>query len=75
MLTPETIEREVAFLDNMATRMLTHATPMFVFRRQMEAIGRFDTHDRLGKIAAPTLVITGNRDVLVPPRNSEVRGL
>jgi len=71
MVTPETIARETAFLDDMAARMLAHATPVFVFRRQMEAIQRFNLCDRLHEIAAPTLVLTGDRDRLVPPQNSQ----
>ncbi len=71
MVTPETLANETAFLDAMAARMLAHATPVFVFRRQMEAIRRFDVCARLHEIAAPTLAITGDRDRLVPPQNSE----
>ncbi len=71
MLTPETIARDTTFLDAMAGRMLAHATPVFVFRRQMEAIRRFEVCDRLHAIAAPTLVIAGDRDRLVPPQNAE----
>lgn len=71
MLTPEAIPRETVFLDDMAERMLAHATPVFVFRRQMEAIQRFNVCGRLHEISAPTLVLTGDRDRLVPPQNSE----
>lgn len=70
MVTPETLANEPAFLDDMAERMLAHATPVFVFRRQMEAIGRFDASGRLDAISAPTLVIAGDRDRLVPPQNA-----
>jgi len=72
MVTPETLANESAFLDDMAGRMLAHATPVFVFRRQMEAIGRFDASERLHEISAPTLVIAGDRDCLVPPQNAEL---
>lgn len=71
MCTPETISTQTGFLDEMLERMLAHRTPLFVFRRQMEAIGRFDVCDHLHTITAPTLVITGDRDRLVPPQNSE----
>lgn len=71
MLTPETIAAEPAFLDAMAARMLDHPTPTFAFSRQMQAVERFDAFDRLGAIVAPTLVIAGDRDRLVPPVNSE----
>jgi 3-oxoadipate enol-lactonase len=31
-----------------------------------------DTCDRLGKITAPTLVITGDSDRVIPPSNSDI---
>jgi pimeloyl-ACP methyl ester carboxylesterase len=39
---------------------------------QVLAIARHHTLDRLAKIRAPTLVMTGGADKLVPPANSEV---
>ena len=39
---------------------------------QMLAIARHHTLPRLGQIRAPTLVITGDADRLVPPQNSQV---
>jgi len=39
---------------------------------QMLAIARHHTLDRLSRIQAPTLVLTGDQDRLVPPANSEV---
>ena len=39
---------------------------------QMAAIARHHTLPRLSRIRAPTLVITGDADRLVPPRNSHV---
>jgi 3-oxoadipate enol-lactonase len=69
MATPETIASEGPFLEEMTARMLEHATPAFVLRAQMEAIGRWQACDRLGQIASPTLVIHGERDRLVPPKN------
>jgi pimeloyl-ACP methyl ester carboxylesterase len=39
---------------------------------QIRAIRDFDTHDRLGQITAPTLVVTGRNDVLIPPQNSRI---
>jgi pimeloyl-ACP methyl ester carboxylesterase len=34
------------------------------------ALQRFNTYGRLGMITAPTLVITGADDLIVPPANS-----
>ncbi|HUN59619.1 MAG TPA: alpha/beta hydrolase [Candidatus Binataceae bacterium] len=45
-------------------------TPPHTFQRQMDAIMAFDTFDRLKQIKAPTLVITGTGDPLVPAQNS-----
>jgi 3-oxoadipate enol-lactonase len=40
--------------------------------KQFEAILRHDTFARLPRIAAPTLVVTGERDLMVPPGNSHL---
>lgn len=47
-------------------------TPLHTFALQWQAIGGFDTYERLGQIKAPTLVVTGTADLLVPDRNSEI---
>ena len=47
-------------------------TPPHTFQRQMEAIMAFDTFDRLGQIKAPTLVIVGTGDPLVPAQNGDI---
>jgi len=47
-------------------------TPQFVFARQMAAIMASDRYDRLPQVAAPTLVIHGDADPLVPYANGEV---
>jgi len=39
---------------------------------QVLAIARHDTLERLSRIRAPTLVLTGDADKLVPPVNSEI---
>jgi len=41
-----------------------------VFMNQLNAIAQFDTCDRLPQIRAPTLVLHGKRDILVPPENA-----
>jgi 3-oxoadipate enol-lactonase len=46
--------------------------PPHVFKRQQEAIKMVDTYDRLPEIGAPTLVIAGTEDKLVPPENSRI---
>jgi pimeloyl-ACP methyl ester carboxylesterase len=46
--------------------------PADAFFRQFDACLRHDTGDRLGHISAPTLVMTGDDDPLVPPQNSKI---
>jgi 3-oxoadipate enol-lactonase len=70
MTTEETRRGRAPFLEDMTDRLLARATPVITLVRQMEAINRFSAADRLGQITAPTLVITGDRDILVPPENS-----
>ncbi len=53
-------------------RLLAHPTPPFAFQRQLDATYTLKTFDRLPQIKAPTLVITGAEDVLIPARNSEI---
>ena len=43
-----------------------------VLIRQWEAIKDHDTWDDLHNIQAPTLVLTGKEDVLIPPENSRI---
>ena len=40
------------------------------FQGQVEAIDSFDTRDRLGKIGAETLVVTGKEDILIEEKES-----
>src|SRR5215467_2335738 len=53
-------------------RLLEHPTPPFAFQRQFEGTYTLKTWDRLPNLRAPTLVITGAKDVLIPARNSEL---
>ncbi len=39
------------------------------YRRQLNAIIKFDTYGKLSQIKAQTLVLHGKRDMLVPPEN------
>lgn len=48
------------------------ATTLRFALAQIAAVARHATARRLGTIRAPTLVITGDQDRLMPPRNSEV---
>lgn len=47
-------------------------TPLHTYQLHWAAIGGFDTFDRLPQIKAPTLIITGTSDLLVPDANSDI---
>ncbi len=49
-----------------------HPTPDYTLNRQSQAIAGFDSYDQLPYLRVPVLVMTGEDDVLVPPRNSEI---
>jgi pimeloyl-ACP methyl ester carboxylesterase len=61
-----------ARLEESIPRLLAHPTPVFAYKRHLEASYGLKTYDRLPGIATPTLVITGADDVLIPAKNSEI---
>src|SRR4029077_4840472 len=70
--TAKYIARTPALLAPSIPRLLKHPTPPFAFQRQLEGTYTLKTFDRLPQIKAPTLVITGAEDVLIPGKNSEI---
>jgi len=47
-------------------------TPPDAYARQLVACLTFDAYERLAQIVAPTLVINGAEDALIPPENSRI---
>ena len=47
-----------------------HRQALEGFRAQVDACDAHDTADRLSRIAAPTLVLAGELDIVLPPRLS-----
>jgi pimeloyl-ACP methyl ester carboxylesterase len=70
MVTPEFGEREGQFMDDMVAAHMSTATD--AFGRQFVAIATFDSYDRLPLIQAPTLIIHGDRDIVIAPANAAV---
>lgn len=58
--------------DRVAEVMNYPMTPTHTYQLHFAAIGGFDTFERLPQIKAPTLLITGTSDLLVPEINSEI---
>jgi 3-oxoadipate enol-lactonase len=71
--TPEFIAASRDFLESVIDRVLAHPTPVATRARQMEAIRAWKgSHDRLRTMTAPTLIITGEHDVLIVPENARI---
>jgi 3-oxoadipate enol-lactonase len=63
--TPEAVEMYVAITTK-------YPTPIHGFACQGQAIAAHDTYDRLPQIPAPTLVIVGDADRIIPAENSPI---
>ncbi len=69
IVSPEFIDRDEGFLEEMLRLSLVNPTPLATVVQQMAAIREFDTFDRLPQIETPTLVVHGDVDRLLPHEN------
>jgi 3-oxoadipate enol-lactonase len=72
LVAPRFVAEQRAVLQRRALRLLFSGTTPSVFREQARAIARFATYDRLPRIAAPTLVMAGDQDALIPSANAAI---
>jgi len=72
LATPEFIESQREVMEDRLRASLINATPIETSLRQMAAVQAFDSFDRLPQIEAPSLVLHGDRDVLVPVANAQI---
>jgi 3-oxoadipate enol-lactonase len=70
MFSADFVKHRPAYLDLLTSRSLDHPTPLYSAIRQAMAVQRFNTYGRLGQIVAPTLVVAGSADMIVPHENS-----
>ena len=68
----EFIERNHERLVKRALDLAYLQPPLYALQRQVMAVIQFNTFQRLAKITAPTLVISGTADQIVPPENSRI---
>jgi pimeloyl-ACP methyl ester carboxylesterase len=71
-VTPEFKDERADFLRRILELGMATPTPMETFGLQFAAIQAMDTYDRLPQIESPTLIIHGDRDLLVPVENAEI---
>lgn len=72
LVTPGFVQTDRPFLEAMLSQALVHPTPLETIVKQMAAVREFDAYDRIGRIKAPTLVMHGDKDVLIPPENGKL---
>lgn len=72
LVTPEYAAKRTGLLTRLAVRAMARPIPPKVIAEQLAAVSHFDVSERLRAIVAPTLVVTGDRDLLMPPENSRV---
>jgi pimeloyl-ACP methyl ester carboxylesterase len=69
---PDFIASRSDFLEGMLSVSLAQPTPLETVVKQSAAVSQFDAFDRLPQIKAPTLIIHGDIDRLVPYANAPV---
>lgn len=72
LFTPEFIEQHQSELANFFQTTTPFHSKGEALARQFFAMRGHDTCNMLGKIAAPTLIMTGDRDQLIPWENSDI---
>ena len=70
--TQKFMDENLDWLEEKMRRELAHPTPAFSFKRQMAAAMQHNAYSRLPDIKSPTMVMTGDEDILIPPENSEL---
>jgi pimeloyl-ACP methyl ester carboxylesterase len=71
-VTASFMEERADFLQSIVEAGMATPTPMETFGMQFGAVQSFDTYDRLPTIQAPTLILHGDEDILVPVANADI---
>lgn len=69
---PRTLAQRPEVARQYAQVSLKHPVGAAILQRQWQAVEEHDTYDRLPLIKSPTLVLSGDTDVLIPPGNSRL---
>lgn len=72
LFTQEFIDKNAELMDRFIASILKYPTPAHGYQRQGEAMMRFNAYDRLPEIKAPTLVMAGTADRIIPVENSRI---
>jgi pimeloyl-ACP methyl ester carboxylesterase len=72
MFSPEYLSRNGEALRRFGQRSRIAPMPIRIQLKQIAAMLDFDTYERLPRLQAPTLVMTGTRDYMAVPRNADI---
>ncbi|MHA1580204.1 MAG: alpha/beta fold hydrolase [Candidatus Freyarchaeota archaeon] len=65
-------EKNTELMEETFRRLMIAPIPLDAYMRQLQAGSQFDSYDRLPNIRAPTIILTGKKDVLLPWENSKI---
>jgi pimeloyl-ACP methyl ester carboxylesterase len=68
--TPEYVRTQVAEVDHIVHLRATNEVPEHIYLSQLQAAMSFNVESRLAEIRSPTLVLSGDADIIVPVQNS-----
>ena len=68
--TPEYVQTQVEEVDHIVHLRATNEVPEHIYMSQLQAAMSFNVESRLAEIKKPTLVLSGDADVIVPVKNS-----
>jgi 3-oxoadipate enol-lactonase len=69
---PATIRERLQVVQDYVAVSMRNPVGMDILKRQWDAVREHDAYDRLNRIKALTLVLTGAQDMLVPPANATI---
>ena len=73
LVTPQFLRSGSGALKRYKERLLkAPIQPDYALKRQLDAISGFDACERIGNIQVPTLILTAEHDMLVPPENGRL---
>ncbi len=68
--TPEYVQTQVEEVDHIVHLRATNEVPEHIYMSQLQAAMSFNTESRVREIRSPTLVLSGDADIIVPMQNS-----
>jgi len=71
-LTNDFVKRNPDFVEHVVQVTLKHPISEEAYMRQLNAVRKFSTYERLRQIKVPTLILHGRKDILIPPENGSI---